>query len=292
MKIIQLKYFKAVCEYSSVSKAAESLSVTQPAITIAIRNLEEEFGVSLFKRNSNKFELTEAGNFLLKRVDVVLLNIEKLEQSMKDLSNQINTVKLGIPPMIGAFMFSNVIYGCKNTNPNVNIEVTERGSLEVAHDVENGSLDMGIVACKKDELNNNIQYINLLETEFQVVVDKNHRLANKSYITIEDLKDEQIILFNKGSYQYKHIIKLFEKDGITPKIMLNSYQLTTINECLKFDNCVAFMYKDVVPMLRDVVGISLDKPYKVNIGLIYNTETKLTKSAESFKDFCINKYSK
>ncbi len=290
MKIIQLKYFKAICEYNGVSKAAEALYVTQPAITIAIKNLEEEFGASLFNRNSNKFELTQAGKFLLERVDVVLSNLEDLENQMRNVTHEINSIKVGIPPIVSTFTFKDIVVDYKQTHKDVNFEVTEKGSLDVVRDVENGALEVGIAAIKKGDVNNNIEFKELIDTEFYVLVNKNHHLASRQSLSYRDLEKENIILFNKGSYQHKHFLDEFKREGIAPKIFLNAYQLTTINYCLNNDNYVAILYKDVVPLLHDVVGIRLERPYKVKIGLVYNKNNVLSKNAKDFIEYIENLY--
>lgn len=287
MKIAQLKYFKTACEYKSISKAAEVLYVTQPTVTIAIKNLEEEFGVSLLNHTTNKFELTKAGEYLLSQADVVLKNIDNVEKSMHNLSSRINTIKIGIPPMIGAFLFSKLVSDYKRVYPDVEFEITESGSLSIVEEVQQGILDLGLVAVDNDDIKREIEFIKLIETEIYVAVNINHKFASKKSISLKEIGKEKIILFNKGSYQYKHLIEEFEKRKINPHIFLQSSQLVTVNQCLENNDCVAFLYHDVIPYLKDVVGIRMSKPYIVDIGIVYNKSNLLSKQAKLFIDYAL-----
>ena len=105
MKISQMRYFQTVCRYSSITKAAEELYVSQPAISFCIKELEEEFGVKLFHRRNNRLQLTVEGNIFLDKVNYILKSIDTLVGQMKDLGNNRNHVKIAIPAMISTFLF-------------------------------------------------------------------------------------------------------------------------------------------------------------------------------------------
>ena len=78
MTLLQLQYFKAICEYGSMSKAAEELYVSQPAISSSIKRLEESLGMPLFERDS-RFQLNAAGRYLYRNIDILLQNIDEIK---------------------------------------------------------------------------------------------------------------------------------------------------------------------------------------------------------------------
>ncbi|NLO32727.1 MAG: LysR family transcriptional regulator, partial [Candidatus Hydrogenedentes bacterium] len=102
MTLLQLKYFQSVCRYDSVSKAAESLNISQPAISIAIKELEEEFGVSLFIRDKKRLVLTTEGTFFLNKVSEIQPQIDSLSRLMADLGNKERVLNLSVIPMSGS----------------------------------------------------------------------------------------------------------------------------------------------------------------------------------------------
>ena len=88
MNLTQLKYFKAVCIYKTVSAAAEYLHISQPSLSNAIKEMEKEFGVSLFSRCHRGMVLTAEGKILFKMCDDVLERAEEMEKVMNDLGTE------------------------------------------------------------------------------------------------------------------------------------------------------------------------------------------------------------
>lgn len=102
MKLYQLQYFREVCLMNGITKAAESLHVSQPAVSNAIKELEEEFQIKLFKRINKKLILTEEGAYFLLEVENLLEQSNQIIRNMTRMRDKKQSVRLGIPPMIGA----------------------------------------------------------------------------------------------------------------------------------------------------------------------------------------------
>ena len=100
MTLNQLRYFQAVCKYHSISKASAMLHVTQPAVSIAISNLEEEFGVTLFNRDNRLLEITDAGQVFLNLVNELLANVDAMYEKMQDLKSNNSLLRLSIVPWL------------------------------------------------------------------------------------------------------------------------------------------------------------------------------------------------
>lgn len=101
MKLQQLRYFCAACRMRSLSRAAESLHVSQPSVSMAIRELEREFGVSLIARRYQGFALTEEGTALWEMAQSLLRHADHMSSQMQALGQRRRPVRLGVPPMIG-----------------------------------------------------------------------------------------------------------------------------------------------------------------------------------------------
>ena len=108
MNLVQLKYFQAVCKYQSVSAAAEYLYISQPTLSSAIKELEREFGVSLFRRHHRGMVLTPEGTELLKHCERLLSHADQVERIMSDFGKRRNVLRLGVPPMIGSLFLPKI----------------------------------------------------------------------------------------------------------------------------------------------------------------------------------------
>ena len=92
MKLLQMRYFQTVCQYGSITRAAEELFVSQPTISFCIKELEDEFGVKLFHRRHNRLQLTVEGAFFQDKVNYILQSVDSLATQMKDMGNNHNHV--------------------------------------------------------------------------------------------------------------------------------------------------------------------------------------------------------
>ena len=103
MTLDQLQYFQAVCQYNSVSRAAEALNISQPSVSSAINKLEKEFNIMLFTRQNKRLTLTKEGTILLEFADDLLLRAENTVKTMNGLSDN-KVLNLGIPPMLSSLI--------------------------------------------------------------------------------------------------------------------------------------------------------------------------------------------
>ena len=142
MNLVQLKYFHAVCVYQSVSAAAEYLHISQPSLSNAIKDLEDEFGVTLFFRHHRGMSLTEAGEKLFEMCGDLLSRAETAERVMNELGNKRNLLRLGVPPMIGSLVLPGIYNDFAKNNPALSLEISESGSFELSRRLSDGFLDM------------------------------------------------------------------------------------------------------------------------------------------------------
>lgn len=291
MKIIQMKYFQAVCRFNNVSKAAQSLGVSQPAISSAIKELEDEFGIHLFIRNNNKLVLSEDGKYFFNHVNNLLREIEDIEIQMKDRGQRLKSITIGVPPIIGTFMFPKLVNGFLKENPDIQCSITETGSLKVLNHIERGSIDLGIITFD-ETIEKKFSYVELIDTEFVFAVNRSHHFANKKSIRFEDLDKEEIILYAIGSYQDRLITNKIAESNIKPHVFMHSSQLASILECLKIQNVGAFLHKEIVDMYPSLVGIPFVEPIKVKVGIVYNKVSGLLSLPTKFVNYAKAMYNK
>lgn len=105
MTLNQLKYFCTACRTRSITKASEELFVTQPTISIAIKDLEAEFNIILFARNGNHLELTSAGETFYEKAKDLLKHSTEMQNEFLKLGNRVPVLKIGIPPMFSTIFF-------------------------------------------------------------------------------------------------------------------------------------------------------------------------------------------
>ena len=125
MTITQIEYFIAVCKYQNFSKAAEELHISQPGISKAMRELEEECGVALFERNYNNIVITKEGEILLESAQKFLEHFQELDRTAHSLACGKAILKIGVVPMCGNTVFPRLHSDFLEAFPDIRIETIE-----------------------------------------------------------------------------------------------------------------------------------------------------------------------
>jgi DNA-binding transcriptional LysR family regulator len=285
MTLLQLKYFISVCENGSLTTAAKSLFMTQPALSTSIQQLEKEFNLKLFERKNHGLVLTEAGEFLYERAKQVITSHEILEKDLTDLSQSKHTIRIGVPPMIGSFLFPKIYQQYMQTHPDAKFEIWEEGSLTIRKKIQNKTLDIGF-SILNDSANEHYEKQEIIQTELLYCVSKNNPISKKESLTIEDIKDESIILLREGFFQNQLINQMYYEVHQVPKIILVSAQLSVIRNFVKMNAGGAFLMKELVDMSDEsIIGIPFINKLTLTIGLVWQKEAKLHKGVLDFIRF-------
>ena len=193
MEFRELRYFLAVAREQSISKAAEALYITQPNLSRQMQNLEKEIGQQLFIRGTKKITLTEAGRLLRKRAEEI---IELYNQAETELTKPINDIGGDIYIGGGESFVMGVIakaaHLVQNDYPNVKFHLFSGDSGTISERLDKGLIDFGIFIEPFDL--SKYEYLRLpLYDTWGVLMRKDSPLAEKEFVTPEDLWDKPII---------------------------------------------------------------------------------------------------
>ncbi len=268
MKIMQLRYFMEVCKWKSVTRAAKELYISQPSVTCAIHEMEKEFGVNLFHRQKKNMILTTEGEYLYQQGQEILDRLEELERTMKNFGGKNNNIKIGVPPMIGTFVFPSMFREFRECYPELNLEIQEYGTMQTRQQVQSDLLDAAIVIL--DETTEKDFYcVPVMETQLVLTVARNNPLSGMESVNMDRLREVPLVLMKEDSYQNVEIKKRFREAGILPDIILYSSQIYTIKQFVHYNNAAAFLFQDLVCNDPELVGIPCDPPIPIRIGLIW-----------------------
>lgn len=197
MSLTELKFIVAVAQEHNFRRAAEKCFVTQPALSLAIKKLEEELNVVIFERSRSEVSMTEIGAKIVEQASKVLEEAAYIKQLAEMGKNQLKGVlKLGLIHSIGPYLLPEIIPILRNTAPDMPLEVEENLTANLETQLKNGVIDAAIVALPFDVAG--LQYKALYDEEFDVVVPVHHHWANRKYIKPEELSEERVLLLNSG----------------------------------------------------------------------------------------------
>ena len=144
MTLLQLRYFKAVCEFHSVTKAADELFISRTAISRSINALEQELGIVLFTHTTTGLELTDDGKIIYERINEVLGRICAIEQVAQQLAEgpKRQIVNVGLTPFTSQRIFPDFYQKFHENYPNITLAATEKNNLEARALLAEGSIDV------------------------------------------------------------------------------------------------------------------------------------------------------
>jgi len=194
----RLQVFHAVAKQSSFTKAAETLFMTQPAVTFQIKQLEEHFNTRLFDRGHGKISLTPAGEVVLEYAERILSLSAELDTRVSELTGEVQGLLLiGASMTIAEFMLPRVLGEFKVAFPAVRARLTVANSETVEHGVAAHSLDIGLIEAPSHVPNLSTE--NCCEDELQVVCAPGHSLAKLKSVTPKQLVQHPYISREPGS---------------------------------------------------------------------------------------------
>lgn len=214
-----LRYFMAVADELSFSRAAERLHLSQPPLSYAIKQLEDDLGVQLLERSSRKVELTAAGAALYREADFLLQRSGEL----RGLVQRVNAgmkgqIKLGF---VGSMMYRklpDVITACRERYPQIDVAITEMNSAEQIDMVRRGGLDLGFVHA--NPLPAELTGISLLSEAFLLCVPSDHAITRARRVELVTLANDRFIFFARHaspSY-YQQLLAICQESGLVPDI--------------------------------------------------------------------------
>lgn len=193
MELRELKYFSAVAKEESISKAAQTLFVTQPNLSRQMQNLEKEVGQRLFIRGSRKITLTEAGKLLCKRADEILQLYDKTEKELNSPITDISgDIYIGGGESHAMSIIAKAARKVQQRYSGVKYHLFSGDSATVSERLDKGLIDFGIFIEPFDLFKYDYLRLPLTDT-WGVLMRKDSPLAEKEFITPEDLWDKPII---------------------------------------------------------------------------------------------------
>lgn len=284
MNLNQLKYFYTVCVHGSLTEASEVLYISQPSLSSSIRALEEEFGVVLFNRRRKGMELTAEGKMLFEMCKDILSRTEQLENVMKDMGNERNILRIGIPPMIGSLILPDIFSNFCDLYPEIILEITEGGRTELLDMLADNYLDM-VFVLQNDPFEEKFTSTKVATLEIVCCVSNDNSISDLTSVTPQDLNKIPLILFENSFYQTEEIKKWFASEKVSPKIIMQTKQLSTMLTMIYHNVAAGFSFRQVADTSSAYTAIPTVPPTYANANLVWKKDAYYFGCMEKFKKY-------
>lgn len=290
MDLKQLRYFTEIVDAGSVRQAGERVNISQPALTIAVQNLETELGVSLFSRTGRNLIPTKEGLYFYRHARALLAQSDRLKVDMRALKTLDKAeIKIAAPVMIASTVLAKPMAAFMREHPGVHIQFVQKGGPEVERALLQGEIDIGFLS--RPPQSANVTAHKICRREIQAFVNPQHKLASAHSISWLELLEHPIATLPKDYVLHQSIKKKAAFYQTGADIVFESDVLGLIVQLLQCNPMVGILLEGVSDMAPGLASLSIhdvkgaDQPLQASIFACHLSKIPPSHSAESFLSF-------
>ena len=291
MDLRQAEYILRIAEEKNISRAAEKLFISQPALNQQLINLEKELGTPLFERLRGELKLTEAGRIYVEAAQRILDIKKDAYARISDVAGKYNAeLRVGITPLSGAKIAGWVFKRYVPIHPDIRLMIYQMDTLRLQKEVFSGGLDFAIgTVAEKDEKRG--EYVTLRTMEMLMVMSKEDPHLKKTYIDevgrrridFAELKDEHFALGPGAGTSHLVENRLFDEAGFAPMVYHQGGAFPLRLSMVELNTCCTFMEEHYQEMLPDTVEkVYLSERPKLESAIIYKKGRHLSMAERDF----------
>lgn len=284
MELTPLRSFVAVAREGHLTRAAQRLGLTQPAVSGQLARLEEELGTALFHRTPKGMELTAAGHTFLEHVERALVDLDDGVSAVAALQGvQRGSLAIGggatattylLPPLLSAF---------HERYPGIQLYVREAGSRAVIEAVQAGELDLGVITVPEEPLPARLVVRPWVDDELVLIVPPGHPLEGRDRFRWSELAAQPLVLFEAGSAVRRRIDRAMERAGVVPEIVMELRSLESIQQMVAQRIGAAFVSRFALDVPeRGLVPTQHGGELRRQLGIVRRSDRRGTPASRAF----------
>ncbi len=255
----RLKVFREVVGHGSFSQAADALSYSQSAVSQAIATLEGEVGTPLIERNRGGVRPTSAGAALAGHVDGILAQMERAETEIAAIAaGRGGRLRTASFPSAGATLMPQAIAAFRASHPGVDVTLAEGEPEEIAPRLRAGEFDLALLyefEGAGERLGTGMRRFELLEDPLHLALPRDHRLAERKRVRLDDLAGEAWIQTSQSSPCARHVVRSCNAAGFEPSVSFESDDYQTVQGLVAAAVGVALIPQLALSTIREDIGV-------------------------------------
>lgn len=243
MELTPLRYFISIAETGHMTRAAETLGVTQPALSAMLKKLEGEIGADLLHRTGRGVELTDAGSTFLEHARDAVQRADAGVKAVREMTGlERGSIRIGGGATAITYLLPRVVSAFRRKNPGLRFSIREAGSSAVAAAVLAGDMDFGIVTLPITTPGAaDLLTVPLVPDELRLIVPPKHSLATRKSFRWTDLEGDSMVAFEAGSAVRTIIDRASEHAGVSLNIVMELRSIESIKQMVAAGIGVGFV---------------------------------------------------
>lgn len=281
----QLRAFFLAAREKSITKAAKALYITQPAVSIQIKSLEEALQLKLFRKCGKDLEITDAGKVLYGYAEKIFLTVGEMEHVLKGYADLTQgSLTMGTTRSFARHLMPALLSQFQEEFPGVKVYLEVGSSQEIADRLLEFKYDLGIIG--RLQYSNKLRSVPYGKEEFCLVTPPHHRFAGRQEVSLQELKEEPIIIRENGSGSRHAILSLLRDHGVKPSVLLEAGSFEFIKEYISKGRGISFLYKPEF-QLEAKMGLLKSVPIRegpifIQSDIVFPRDVELSPPAKAF----------
>lgn len=222
MTLRQIRHFIAIAETGSISAAAQAVFISQSTLTLAIQQLEQEIGVTLFNRHAKGMTLTHQGHQFLRQAHLILATVDNAKRSLQQSTDQVGgQLVIGVTSLVAGYYLADLLTRFRRAYPNVEIRVMEDERPYIEHLLVNGEIDVGVLILSNLEDRHALQTEVLTHSPQRLWLPPQHPLLERDSINLADVAGEPLIQLHVDEMD-RNATRIWAGVGLQPRITLRT----------------------------------------------------------------------
>lgn len=271
MNLRDLKYIIEVANYKNFTKAAEASNVSQPALTMQIKKLEDSLGIKIFERDNHEFLVTKVGEDIIRKSQEILKIVDDIKKSAKN-SHDIyaGEFKIGAFPTLATYYFPKIIPKISKHFPKLKLFLIEEKTESLLAKLKNGEIDCAFLAMPI--INHDLKHRKIFEEPFYLAVSKHNKLAKKKIILKKDLQKQSLMLLEDGHCLRNQALEICSTMNAFESSDFKASSLETLRQMVAIDAGITLM-PQIAAIKNNKISYLKIKPQPTReIGLYWRKE--------------------
>ncbi len=282
----KLQIFVAVAQRKSFSQAATSLHMAQPAVSIAVRKLEEALDTRLFDRSGRKVALTAEGINLLGRAQSILAQMDEISRSVGAMNKLLQgELSIACPSMLATYFLPDLLSEFLTTHPGLKASVTQAGTTRVEQMLLQDEVELGVTTFQESSKLGELQLIPLVSEQMVVCVGHDHPWSQRRSIDLSDLHNTPMVVYESGYFIRQKLDQLCAQRAIEPDYRMQSNFLPLLLKMVKQGLGTTVGLRIMAEEEPGIVGIPLSPKTEITMALAKRKGRTISKANQAFLDW-------
>lgn len=287
METAYLKEFVVLSRTGNYQKAADELFISQPSLTRHIKLLEKELGASVFDRSTRRVELSEAGQCLLPYAEKITRLMDECGSAVSSsVKSAKNGITVGSIPAMTQYGVTDILASFKHDNPACTINVVEDESPALLQYLRDDKCDFAFLReYAQEAAPDDMDRVLITQDTIVTILPRDHRLASEPFITIDQLKNENLLLL-KGELLYRKLVAAYDDVGFHPKFSFTGTRVENIVDMVSRGLGVSFVLRSSAMQLKDknIAVVDFRPEFVTELSLAYKKSKRLNQISARFLD--------